>query len=71
MNTTQEDPDNPIWTADDFRRARPADEVHPLHIVEQLVRRPEKVETVTMALARGGSLLTRAQLDPALWRQAA
>lgn len=31
--------DNPEWTEEDFARARPASEVHPPHIVRQLVRR--------------------------------
>ena len=30
--------DNPEWTEEDFARARPADEVHPPHIVAMLVR---------------------------------
>jgi uncharacterized protein (DUF4415 family) len=35
--TTTPDPDNPVWTEDDFRRARPASEVLP-HLVEEYKR---------------------------------
>ena len=32
------DPDNPIWTDEDFARARPADEILPSHLARLLVR---------------------------------
>lgn len=35
------DPDNPEWTAEMFKRARPAIEVHP-HLVAQSLRRKHK-----------------------------
>ena len=38
------DPDNPDWTDEDFARARPSSEVHPPHIVAQLVRKPATEE---------------------------
>jgi hypothetical protein len=34
-----DDPDNPEWTEEDFRRARPASEVLPREIVEALTRK--------------------------------
>ena len=34
------DPDNPEWTEEDFANARPITELHPPHIVAQLVRMP-------------------------------
>ena len=37
------DPDNPEWTAEMFKRARPAIEVHP-HLVAQSLRRRHKQE---------------------------
>ena len=37
------DPDNPEWTAEMFKRARPAIEVHP-HLVAQSLRRKHKQE---------------------------
>lgn len=33
-----DDPDNPLWTAEDFARARPLDEMFPPEVVAQLVR---------------------------------
>ena len=32
--------DNPEWTAEDFAKAKPADQVHPPHVVSALVRKP-------------------------------
>ncbi|WP_324740498.1 BrnA antitoxin family protein [Tsuneonella sp. CC-YZS046] len=32
--------DNPEWTKEDFARARPADQVHPKHVLNALVRKP-------------------------------
>lgn len=39
--------ENPEWTEADFARARPANEVHPPHVVAALVRRrgPQRVPT--------------------------
>ena len=34
------DPDNPEWTAEDFRRARPANEVLGEEFAAKLVRKP-------------------------------
>ena len=34
-----EDPDNPIWTEEDFARARPADEVMPAAVLAALVKK--------------------------------
>lgn len=52
------DDDNPEWTEDDFKRARPASEIHGLEGAEWLVRKPgrpikpvaERKQQVTLRL---------------------
>ena len=38
MKDNPEDTDSPIWTADDFAKARPATEMLPPHLARLLVR---------------------------------
>lgn len=81
-----DDPDNPEWTEEDFARARPASEVLPPEIVEQLVRkrgRPpkpegERKEAVKLRLSpevlehfRSGGPGWQTRIDDALKRVAA
>jgi uncharacterized protein (DUF4415 family) len=50
------DPDNPEWTAEDFKRARPAKEVMPpalyKTLVERKVRGPQKAPTKDLISVR-------------------
>ncbi len=58
-SSNEPDDDNPEWTAQDFARARPADQVHSPEIVSQLVRAPgrpvlpegRRKERITIRLA--------------------
>jgi hypothetical protein len=66
MNAQEdEDPDNPGWTAEDFRRARAAAEVLPPAIARQLVRPQERMPiSLTSAVRAAGPGLIEASIAP-------
>lgn len=53
------DPDNPIWTTDDFRRARPASELPP----EMVAAFTRTQSPLGQAVANQGPLATRKDVE--------
>jgi hypothetical protein len=67
------DPDNPSWSAEDFRSARPSRDVLPPSIADQLVARDKapKVGSIGMVVRAEGPGLTSAGIAPLRFRAAA
>jgi hypothetical protein len=69
----QADPDNPSWSAEDFRSARPSRDVLPGSIADQLVARdaPKVISSIGMVVRAEGPGLTSAGIAPLRFRAAA
>lgn len=62
--------ENPEWTEEDFVKARPASEILPPHLAEQLVR-SKPAQSIAHVLSAAGMGLASSRFAPFQFRDAA